>query len=218
MSISGSKQSAPRRHLTSGTAPERCPINRLAVIEPQPAARTAADLPLLVERAVAGDAHAFEALYRATTGRIFAVCLRMTADRERAVELTQDVYVRVWEKLATFRGESAVESWMHRIAVNVVLESERSASRRVARVESRTDLAEVEAARGAAFTVSHDDERMDLEAAIAALPPATRRAFVLHDIEGYRHEEISQLTGTAQGTLRAQLFKARRMLMEALSR
>ena len=188
------------------------------MIEPQPAARTAEDLPLLVERAVAGDAHAFEALYRATTGRIFAICLRMTADRVRAVELTQDVYVRIWEKLSTFRGESAVESWMHRIAVNVVLESERSASRRIARVESRTDLAEVEAAQGASFTVSHDDERMDLEAAIAALPPATRRAFVLHDIEGYRHEEISRMTGTAQGTLRAQLFKARRMLMEALSR
>ena len=188
------------------------------MIEPQPAARTTEDLPHLVQRAVAGDAHAFEALYRATTGRIFAVCLRMTADRTRAVELTQDVYVRVWENLSTFRAESAVESWMHRIAVNVVLESERSASRRTARVESRTDLAEVEGEQGASFTVSHDDDRLDLEAAIAALPPATRRAFVLHDVEGYRHEEISRMTGTAQGTLRSQLFKARRMLMEALSR
>ena len=188
------------------------------MIEPQPAERTADDLPLLVQRAVAGDANAFEALYRATTGRIFAVCLRMTADRARAVELTQDVYVRVWEKLSTFRGESAVESWMHRIAVNVVLESERSEGRRNARVESRTDLAEVEGEQLSSYTESHDDERMDLEAAIAALPPATRRAFVLHDVEGYRHEEISRMTGTAQGTLRAQLFKARRMLMEALSR
>lgn len=187
-------------------------------MDPLPASHDAADLPLLVERAVAGDPHAFEALYRATTGRIFAICLRMTADRARAVELTQDVYVRVWEKLATFRGESAVESWMHRIAVNVVLESERSTARRHARVESRTDLAEVEGQQLTSFTVSHDDDRMDLEAAIAALPPATRRAFVLHDIEGYRHEEISKMTGTAQGTLRAQLFKARRMLMEALSR
>ena len=171
-----------------------------------------------MQRAVAGDANAFEALYRATSGRIFAVCLRMTADRARAIELTQDVYVRVWEKLSTFRGESAVESWMHRIAINVVLEDERSSSRRNARVESRTDLAEDDGDSSAAFTVGHDDERMDLEAAIAALPPATRRAFVLHDIEGYRHEEISRMTGTAQGTLRAQLFKARRMLMEALSR
>lgn len=193
--------------------------SRSDLVQPQPdSSRVTPDLPALVRRAVDGDANAFEALYRATTGRIFATCLRMTADRMRAVELTQDVYVRVWEKLPTFRGESAVESWMHRIAVNVVLESERSAARRNARVESRTDLAEVESQQLVSFTTSHDDDRMDLEAAIAALPPATRRAFVLHDIEGYRHEEISRMTGTAQGTLRAQLFKARRMLMEALSR
>ena len=170
-----------------------------------------------MQRAVGGDAHAFEALYRATAGRIYAICLRMTGNRARAVELTQDVYVRVWERLATFRGESAVESWMHRIAVNVVLESERSAKRRTARIESRPDLAEVESAQETGHVERHDDARMDLEAAIAALPPATRRVFVLHDIEGYRHEEISRITGTAQGTLRAQLFRARRMLMEALS-
>lgn len=142
----------------------------------------------------------------------------MTADRERAQELTQDVYVRVWERIGSFRGESAVNSWLHRIAVNVVLESERSTRRRIARVESHDDLAGVEAGDPSSRRKGHDDDRMDLEAAIAALPPATRRAFVLHDIEGYRHEEISKMTGTAQGTLRAQLFKARRMLMEALSR
>jgi len=142
----------------------------------------------------------------------------MTADGTRAAELTQDVYVRVWERLSSFRGESAVESWLHRIAVNVVLENERSTRRRLARVEARDDLAELEGRELASRSDGHDDDRMDLEAAIAALPPATRRAFVLHDIEGYRHEEISRMTGTAQGTLRAQLFRARRMLMEALSR
>ena len=188
------------------------------MIEPLPAAPNPADLTLLVQRAVAGDSRAFESLYRATASRTYAICLRMTGDPVRATELTQDVYVRVWEGLATFRGDSAVASWIHRIGVNVVLESERSAQRRTARVETRTDLAEVEAGQLESFTVSHDDDRMDLEAAIAALPPLTRRAFVLHDIEGYRHEEISRMTGTAQGTLRAQVFKARRMLMEALSR
>jgi len=142
----------------------------------------------------------------------------MTADGTRAAELTQDVYVRAWERLSSFRGESAVESWLHRIAVNVVLENERSTRRRLARVEARDDLAELESRELASRSDGHDDDRMDLEAAIAALPPATRRAFVLHDIEGYRHEEISRMTGTAQGTLRAQLFRARRMLMEALSR
>ena len=142
----------------------------------------------------------------------------MTADAARARELTQDVYVRAWERISSFRGESAVTSWLHRIAVNVVLENERSTRRRIARVETHEDLAAVEDGGLSSRTNGHDDERMDLEAAIAALPPATRRAFVLHDIEGYRHEEISRMTGTAQGTLRAQLFKARRMLMEALSR
>ena len=171
-----------------------------------------------MERAARGDERAFESLYRATSGRVYAVCLRMTADGARARELTQDVYVRAWERIASFRGESAVTSWLHRIAVNVVLENERSTRRRIARVETHEDLAAVEDAGLSSRTSGHDDDRMDLEAAIAALPPATRRAFVLHDIEGYRHEEISRMTGTAQGTLRAQLFKARRMLMEALSR
>ena len=172
----------------------------------------------LVRAAVAGDQRAFESLYRTGSGRVYAVCLRMTGDRERAAELTQDVFVRVWERLDGFRGDSAFESWLHRIAVNVVLESERSTRRRIARVEPTDDLAEVEGAQMPTRREGHELDRMDLEAAIAALPPATRRVFILHDIEGFRHEEISRMTGTAQGTLRAQLFRARRMLMEALTR
>ena len=142
----------------------------------------------------------------------------MTGDRDRATELTQDVFVRTWERLDGFRGESAFESWLHRIAVNVVLESERSTRRRIARVEPSDDLAETESAQMLRRSEGHDLDRMDLEAAIAALPPATRRVFILHDIEGYKHEEISRMTGSAQGTLRAQLFRARRLLMEALTR
>jgi len=142
----------------------------------------------------------------------------MTGDRDRAAELVQDVFVRAWERMDAFRGESAFESWLHRIAVNVVLESERSTRRRVARVESTDDLVGIESAQMLTRTGNHDDDRMDLEAAIAALPPATRRVFILHDIEGYKHEEISRMTGSAQGTLRAQLFRARRLLMEALAR
>ena len=172
----------------------------------------------LVRAALAGDERAFESLYRATAGRVYAICLRMTGDRDRATELTQDVFVKAWERMDGFRGESAFESWLHRIAVNVVLESERSTRRRIARVESSDDLAETESAQMLRRTEGHDLDRMDLEAAIAALPPATRRVFILHDIEGYKHEEISRMTGSAQGTLRAQLFRARRLLMEALSR
>ncbi len=172
----------------------------------------------LVRAAVGGDERAFESLYRATVGRVYAICLRMTGDRDRATELTQDVFVKAWERMDGFRGESAFESWLHRIAVNVVLESERSTRRRIARVEPSDDLAETESAQMLRRTEGHDLDRMDLEAAIAALPPATRRVFILHDIEGYKHEEISRMTGSAQGTLRAQLFRARRLLMEALTR
>lgn len=172
----------------------------------------------LVRAAAAGDERAFEELYRATSGRIYALCLRMTGERDRAAELTQDVFVRAWERMDGFRGDSAFESWLHRIAVNVVLESERSTRRRIARVEPSEDLAKTEGAQMATRREGHELDRMDLEAAIAALPPATRRVFILHDIEGYRHEEISRMTGSAQGTLRAQLFRARRLLMEALTR
>ena len=161
-----------------------------------------------------GDEQAFEALYRATSGRVYALCLRMTGDAARATELTQDVFVRVWERLSSFRGESALETWLHRLAVNVVLESERATGRRLARVEPRNDLMEIDSAGKMPLI----GERLDLEAAIAALPPGARRVFVLHDIEGYRHDEISRLTGAAPGTLRAQLFRARRLLMERLGR
>ena len=176
------------------------------------------DLNALAKAAGMGDEHAFEALYRATSGRVYAICLRMAGERERAAELTQDVFVRVWERMDGFRGESAFESWLHRIAVNVVLESERSTRRRIARVEPTDDPAGIESLQMPTRSEGHDGDRMDLEAAIAMLPPATRRVFILHDIEGYRHEEISRMTGSAQGTLRAQLFRARRLLMEALNR
>jgi RNA polymerase sigma-70 factor (ECF subfamily) len=192
--------------------------DRLDLTHPLPPNGPSDDVIALAKAATAGDERAFEALYRATSGRVYAICLRMTRDGERAAELTQDVFVRVWERLGAFRGESAFESWLHRIAVNVVLESERSTRRRIARVEPSDELAEMEGAQMLTRKDGHDLDRMDLEAAIAALPPATRRVFILHDVEGYRHEEISRMTGSAQGTLRAQLFRARRLLMEALRR
>jgi RNA polymerase sigma-70 factor (ECF subfamily) len=170
----------------------------------------------LLDRARAGDLDAFESIYRANAPRVFALCLRMTADRQRAQELTQDVFVRVWEALPSFRGDAALTSWLHRIAVNVVLMDVRSDRRRQARVTLAEDL---EPGQGEGFAAPVDVEQgIDLERAIAKLPPGARRVFVLHDIEGYRHEEIARLTGTAEGTLRAQLHRARKLLMEALSR
>jgi RNA polymerase sigma-70 factor (ECF subfamily) len=169
----------------------------------------------LVGRAQRGDVGAFEELYRASSGRVFALCLRMSRDRERATELLQDVFVRVWEKLALYRGEASFTTWLHRLAVNVVLESERREKRRSGRFEESDGDDGMEL--GIARTDSVHD-RLDLQQAVAALPPGARRVFVLHDIEGYQHNEIAQMTGLAEGTLRAQLHRARKLLMEALER
>lgn len=170
----------------------------------------------LVARAQRGDVAAFEELYRTSSGRVFALCLRMSRDRARATELLQDVFVRVWEKLGSYRGEASFTTWLHRLAVNVVLEAERRDKRRNDRFEEDEDGG-TESIMGRARTDSVH-ERMDLQQAIAALPAGARRVFVLHDVEGFQHNEIAQMTGLAEGTLRAQLHRARKLLMEALDR
>jgi RNA polymerase sigma-70 factor (ECF subfamily) len=157
---------------------------------------------------------AFEALYRRHAGRVMAVCLRLTADRMRAEEALQDVFVRVWERLATFRGESAFGSWLHRLAINTVLHTMRSDRRREARVASAEGLALDEVASAP----MHVEDRMDLEDAIARLPEQSRTVVVLHDIEGFTHEEIAAMTGVAPGTVRSQLSRARRVLLQWLER
>jgi RNA polymerase sigma-70 factor, ECF subfamily len=179
----------------------------------------------LIERARSGDVTAFEHVYRREVGRVYALCLRMTADAARARDLTQSVFVRAWDRLASFRGDSQLSSWLHRIAVNEVLIEARTDKRRRARVvlaedhavESGGAVEDAPAYSGVTMPVD-TESRIDLERAISMLPPGARTVFVLHDIEGYRHEEISRMTGSAEGTLRAQLHRARKLLMEALSR
>jgi len=168
----------------------------------------------LVQRAQRGDEDAFGALYRAHVGRVHALCLRLSGDARAAGELTQDVFVRAWEALPSFRGESAFASWLFRLAMNVFLGQRRATGRRERRVFSTAEpaLLERELERG------HSGEQLDLEQAIAALPPGARAVFVLHDVEGYQHGEIARMTGIAEGTSKAQLFRARRLLREALSR
>jgi RNA polymerase sigma-70 factor (ECF subfamily) len=168
----------------------------------------------LVARACDGDEDAFGDLYRAHAGRVYALCLRLEADTVRAEELTQDVFVHAWERLATFRGESAFGTWLHRLAVNVVLTSRRSAWRRTRRVITAEDPAALERAEEHAGP----GLRLDLDQAIAALPPGARAIFVLHDVEGYQHGEIAALMGVAEGTSKTQLFRARRLLRKALER
>jgi len=167
-----------------------------------------------VALAAAGDRRAFERLYRQHVDRVFSLCLRMVQDRERAEELTQDVFVRVWEKLSLFRGESAFGTWLHRMAVNVVLNDRRAATARNARHTAVDDMDQFAQDEGAL----RPGLAVDLESAIALLPPGARKVFVLHDVEGYTHVEIGRLLGVTAGGTKAQLHRARRLLREALDR
>lgn len=178
------------------------------------------DVDDAVDRAQAGDQVAFEQLYRDHVGRVYALCLRMTADTGRAEELTQDVFLRAWTKLSTFRGDAAFSTWLHRLTVNVVLADKRSQGKRWARLMGTDELEPYEGAASKAGLMepsrARKGARMDLEEAIAALPDGARTVFVLYEIEGYRHEEIAEVTGTAVGTSKAQLHRARKLLREAL--
>jgi RNA polymerase sigma-70 factor (ECF subfamily) len=167
-------------------------------------------------RAASGDRRAFERLYRAHVGRVYALCARMTADRALAEELTQDVFVRVWEKLASFRGDSSFGTWVHRVAVNVVLNRMQTEKRDRRRASAGGDEEE-DVIASLPARPSTPAERMDLEQAIAGLPPGARRVFVLHDVEGFKHEEIADQLGITSGGSKAQLHRARLLLREALN-
>jgi RNA polymerase sigma-70 factor, ECF subfamily len=167
-----------------------------------------------VQAAQRGDLGAFEVLYREHVGRVHALCLRMSGDAVHARTLTQDAFVRCWERLSTFQGRSSFGAWLYRLATNVVLEDMRRHKRRVDRVALVGDLGgSVEAA-----VRDRVEDRLDLETAVAQLPHGARMAFVLHDVEGYSHDEIAVMTGRAPGTIRAQLHRARQLLMKALNR
>ena len=168
-----------------------------------------------IRRAQSGDVDAFELLYREHAGRVYALCLRLKAgDTAEATELMQDVFIKAWRRLETFRGECAFSSWLHRLAVNTMLENARGDNRRIARVLPMDDTSRL---AGAARS-SGIDLKMDMEDAIASLPKGARLAFVLHDVEGYQHQEIAEQLGVSVGTIKAQLHRARRLLRERLER
>jgi len=180
----------------------------------------------LARRASSGDEAAFEQIYRAHSARVFALCIRMSGSRQRATELTQDVFVHVWERLSSWRGESALASWIYRLTVNLVLSNVRGEQRRQKHEMADDELndagqsthADERLATHGAVRPASIAEGIDLERAIAGLPAGARTVFVLHDIEGYQHNEIAEMTGTAEGTCRAQLHRARKLLIEALDR
>jgi RNA polymerase sigma-70 factor (ECF subfamily) len=172
-----------------------------------------------VARAAAGDRVAFERLYRQHVNRVFSLCARMVTDRERAEELTQDVFVRAWEKLHLFRGESSFSTWLHRLTVNLVLNARKSDGRQRTRFEENDEEAGgMDALPGVVGMPLAPGDLLDLEQAIERLPPGARRVFILHDVEGYKHEEIAEMLGVTSGATKAQLHRARLLLREALNR
>ena len=166
-----------------------------------------------VALAASGDRRAFERLYRAHVSRVFTLCARMVGDAAAAEELTQDVFVRAWEKLALYRGESAFSTWLHRLAVNVVLNHRKSEGRRRGRMDDDPEALDGQPGRQVPAGI-----RMDLEQAIRRLPPGARRVFLLHDVEGFKHEEIAGMLGVTAGGSKAQLHRARMLLRESLDR
>ena len=193
-------------------------MNRIATTSPRgpeagPAATEPAGDAALAARILAGDDRAFDAFYEANVGRVYAVALRMSGDPARARRLTQETFVRAWERLGSYRGDSRLSSWLHRIAVNVVIESGRRRTRwwrRLAPEDAGLDVGDTTAPRPGL--------RLDLERAIAALPERAREALVLRDVEGHSYAEIAELMGVATGTVKAQVHRARGLVREMLER
>jgi RNA polymerase sigma-70 factor (ECF subfamily) len=165
-----------------------------------------------VALAAAGDQQAFQRLYRQHLARIHSLVRRMVASETDPDELVQDVFVRAWQRLSTFRGEAAFGTWLHRLAVNLVLNWQKGEGRHRRRIDAAADP-DLTAARR-----ESPEAGMDIEAALARLPAGARQIFVLHDVEGFRHEEIGSMLGVTSGTSKAQLHRARMLLRAHLER
>ncbi len=172
-----------------------------------------------IERAKQGDAEAFEVLYNLHKRRVYSLCLRMTANAAEAEDLTQEAFMQLFRKIATFRGESAFSTWLHRMAVNVVLMQLRKKGLPVVPLEDDIETEEEAPKKdfGAQdLTLEGSIDRLRLQSAIGKLPPGYRTIFVLHDVEGYEHNEIAEMVGCSIGNSKSQLHKARMKLRELL--
>jgi RNA polymerase sigma-70 factor, ECF subfamily len=164
----------------------------------------------LVQRAGAGDTRAFERLYREHSGRVYGLCLRITRDAQLAEDCTQETFINAWRALSQFQTRSSLSTWLHRIAVNVSLGKRRKATP----VEEASEDAE---SLEGGWTLETPVEVEELEAAIDGLPDGARDALVLHALYGYSHVEAARMLGIAEGTCKAQLHRARRLLRERLN-
>ena len=168
-----------------------------------------------IERAQKGDGEAFEALYSLHKRRVYSLCLRMTGNPTDAEDLAQEAFLQLFRKISTFRGESAFSTWLHRMTVNVVLNARKTDGRQRSRFDDDDDGDGIASLPARPLAPG---DRMDLEAAISKLPKGARRVFTLHDVEGYKHEEIAEMLGVTTGATKAQLHRARLLLREALNR
>jgi RNA polymerase sigma-70 factor (ECF subfamily) len=164
----------------------------------------------LVQRACAGEARAFERLYREHAGRVYGLCLRMTRDAQLAEDCVQDTFINAWRALPRFEVRSSLSTWLHRIAVNVSLAKRRKSSPAEALPEDDEGVA-------ADWTLETPVEVEEIETAIEGLPDGARDALVLHALYGYSHGEAAHMLGIAEGTCKAQLHRARQLLRERLS-
>ena len=173
-----------------------------------------------IDRAKQGDADSFEALYALHKRRVYSLCLRMIGNTAEAEDLTQEAFLQLYRKIATFRGESAFSTWLHRLAVNVVLMHLRKKSLPEVSLEASLEPQQEEGPKkdvGAADKVLTGAlDRVNLARAIDSLPRGYRVIFVLHDVEGYEHNEIAEMMGCSIGNSKSQLHKARMKLREIL--
>ena len=182
---------------------------------PASAAPRAEDMAL-VARCRSGDLAAFEELYRAHAGRLFSVACRMLGNPTDAEDLLQDIFLSAHRKLDGFRGESALGTWLYRLATNHCLDYLRSRTARMNQVTDALDDDPLYGVVGSRGLAEQTVTRMDLERALAKLPDGCRAAFVLHDVEGLEHREVAQALGIAEGTSKSQVHKARQRLRALL--
>ncbi len=166
----------------------------------------------LVERAQRADSAAFEALYRMHIDKVYGLCLRMTGNAAEAEDCAQDAFIQAWNKLDKFRGDSAFGTWMHRVAVNTVLGRMRKSKREHDRIQAVSDV------MNAPDSIGDSSSIQDLEEAINNLPRGARHVFVLHAVYGYSHDETGGMLGIAAGTSKAQLHRAKRLLVQLLDK
>jgi RNA polymerase sigma-70 factor (ECF subfamily) len=173
-----------------------------------PGGARAAELQL-VERCRNGELGAFEELYRAHSGRLFSLAVRMLGNPADAEDMLQDIFLSAHRKLESYRGEAALGTWLYRLAMNQILDHVRSRAARTGQLTDGLDDATVLADAGGHKLADRAIARIDLERALLELPEGCRAAFVLHDVEGLEHREVSEVLGIAEGTSKSQVHKAR---------